>query len=194
LKTESTLPDWIGPGLHILSVGLNPSLNSLRAGFPFASPQNRFWKALNASGLIDEVLEPGVPALQRLFEHYRIGHTDVVKRATPSAAQLRVADFKTWAPQLTEKLLRFSPRIIWFHGKLGYRNFLRYGALDETAIDNAGAAGNAGAVAVEWGLQPQSIGISQVYLTPDPSSANATYSLDALILCYRKLAELNRSR
>jgi TDG/mug DNA glycosylase family protein len=188
LKTESTLPDWIGPGLHILSVGLNPSLNSLRAGFPFASPQNRFWKALNASGLIDEVLEPGVPALRRLFDHYRIGHTDVVKRATPSAAQLRVADFKTWAPQLTEKLLRFAPRIVWFHGKLGYRNFLRYGALDEQTVGRIEAA------APKWGLQPQRIGVSQVYITPDPSSANATYSLDALILCYRKLAELNRSR
>ena len=78
------------------------------------------------------------------------------------------------------------PRIIWFHGKLGYRNFLRYGALE------AGVAGSAGAVAVEWGLQPQRIGVSQVYITPDPSSANATYSLDALIGCYRKLAELNR--
>jgi len=86
LKTEATLPDWIGPGLNILSVGLNPSLNSLRAGFP---------------------------------------------------------------------------------GRI---------------------------CATGMGLQPQRIGVSQVYITPDPSSANATYSLDALILCYRKLAELNRSR
>lgn len=176
---EPTLPDWIGPGLSILSVGLNPSPNSVRAGFPFATPQNRFWKALNASGLIDEVLEPGVPAMQRLFEHYRIGSTDVVKRPTPGAAQLRTADFREWSPILTDKLLTYAPRVVWVHGKLAWRHYLQVTGGNLEALD--------------WGLQIETIGDSRVFVTPNPSPANASYSLDALIRWYRKLAALNTS-
>jgi TDG/mug DNA glycosylase family protein len=185
LKLEPTLPDWIGPGLNILSVGLNPSLNSVRAGFPFATPQNRFWKALNASDLINETLEPGVAAMQRLFEYHRIGFTDVVKRPTPGAAQLRAADFKRWAPVLTDKLLNYAPRIVWFHGKLAYRDYLKHGSLEINRCDTE---------ALEWGLQPLRIGTSHVFMSPNPSPANAAYSLDTLILWYRKLATLNATQ
>lgn len=181
LSAEPTLPDWIGPGLNILSVGLNPSLRSVRDGFPFATPQNRFWKALNASDLIDEILEPGVPAMQRLFEHHRMGFTDVVKRPTPGAAQLRAADFKLWAPVLTDKLQKYAPRFVWFHGKLAYRDYLKQGSLEVSRSDTE---------KLEWGLQALRIGTSQVFMTPNPSPANAAYSLDTLILWYRKLAAL----
>lgn len=182
MSAEPTLPDWIGPGLNILSVGLNPSLRSVRDGFPFATPQNRFWKALNASDLINEVLEPGVPAMQRLLEYHRIGFTDVVKRPTPGAAQLRAADFKLWAPILADKLQKFAPRIVWFHGKLAYRDFLKHGSLEVSRSNTE---------SLEWGLQPLQIGKSRVFMTPNPSPANAAYSLDTLILWYRKLAALN---
>lgn len=174
-----TLPDWLAPGLRILSVGLNPSLLSVRRGFPFANPQNRFWRALNASGLLDEVLEPGPAAMQRLLEHHRIGFTDVVKRPTPGAAQLRAADFRAWAPLLTEKILEFAPHRVWFHGKLAYREYLRHGAL-KIAADAAAD--------LDWGTQPLRIGDSRIFVTPNPSPANAVYSLDDLIVWYRRLA------
>lgn len=179
-----TLPDWLAPGLRILSVGLNPSLLSVRRGFPFANPQNRFWRALNASGLLDEVLEPGPAAMQRLLEHHRIGFTDVVKRPTPGAAQLRAADFRAWAPVLTEKILDCAPRRVWFHGKLAFREYLKHGAL-KIAPDVAAALEGSG---LDWGLQPLRIGGSQVFMTPNPSPANAVYSLDDLIVWYRRLA------
>ena len=178
-ESVKTLPDWLGPDLDIVSVGLNPSLNSVRMGFPFATPQNRFWAALNGSGLIDEVLEPGVPAMQRLFEHYRIGFTDVVKRPTPGAAQLRMADYREWAPVLTEKLLTCAPRLICVHGKLAWRQYLK--------------CSGQGADELDWGLQPRSIGTSRVFVTPNPSPANAVYSLHDLIVWYRRLAELKRT-
>jgi double-stranded uracil-DNA glycosylase len=174
----ATLPDWLTPGLEIVSVGLNPSPNSVRAGFAFATPQNRFWKALNASGLIDEVLVPGPAAMQRLLDHYRIGSTDVVKRPTPGAAQLRAQDFRLGAPLLTEKLLACAPRLVWFHGKLAYRHYLKCSGAD--------------AVELAWGLQPREIGNSRVFVTPNPSPANAGFSLGDLVLWYRRLAELNR--
>ena len=55
-----TLPDYIRGDLRILSIGLNPSLPSVREGFYFANPRNRFWRALQCSGLLSDELETGV--------------------------------------------------------------------------------------------------------------------------------------
>lgn len=184
MRPEATLPDWLAPKLRILSVGLNPSLNAVRAGFPFATPQNRFWKALNASGLVAQPLTPGVAAMQCLLERYRIGFTDVVKRATPGAAQLRVADFRRWAPRLSEKILACAPAIVWVHGKVAWRHYLKY----------SGQHADADCEQLPWGLQPVRIGISTVFVTPNPSPANASYSLQDLIAWYAKLAAMQDSK
>ena len=173
-----SLPDYLRRNLDIVSVGLNPSLPSVAAGFYFANPRNRFWPALNASGLVGETLEPGKGAMERLFTIHGIGFTDVVKRATPGGAQLRAVDFRRWAPVLHDALLRLRPRIVWFHGKVAYRNYLRYGegATPETAI--------------AWGKQAARIVDSVVFVTPNPSPANAAYSLDDLARWYRRLGKL----
>ena len=55
-----TLPDYLRPGLRLLSIGLNPSLPSVAAGYYFANPRNRFWTALNASELPAAPLVPEV--------------------------------------------------------------------------------------------------------------------------------------
>ena len=82
-----TLSDYLGPGLEIVSIGLNPSLPSVREGFYFANPRNRFWRALNGSGLLAEPLVPGVAAMEVLLTRDRIGFTDVVKRPTAGGQQ-----------------------------------------------------------------------------------------------------------
>ncbi len=40
-----TLSDVVGPGMHLLVVGLNPSLYAADAGVGYARPGNRFWPA-----------------------------------------------------------------------------------------------------------------------------------------------------
>jgi TDG/mug DNA glycosylase family protein len=170
------LPDYLEEGLDIVSIGSNPSPYSIKVQCYYGNPQNRFWKALNGAGLVDESLEPGQPALQRLLNTYRIGFTDVVKPPTPGVAQLRASDYKKWAPILKEKLLHYQPRICWFHGKVAYRNYLKY--TGETALE------------IDWGLQPHMIGKSRVFVTPNPSPANASFSLDDLIAWYKKLKQL----
>src|ERR1044072_183730 len=85
---QSTLPDFVAPGLDIVSIGINPSLYSVERGFYFARPGNRFWPALNASGLAASPLAPSREAVELLFRTYRIGFTDLVKRATARAAEL----------------------------------------------------------------------------------------------------------
>jgi TDG/mug DNA glycosylase family protein len=68
------------------------------------------------------------------------------------------------------------PRIAWFHGKLAYQNYLRYaeGVRDE----------------VEWGEQARTIGRSRVFVTPNPSGANASFGLADLVAAYDELARL----
>ena len=168
-----TLPDYLCSGLRIVSIGLNPSLPSVRAGYYFANPRNRFWRALHSSGLLTETLEPGIAAMEVLLSRYRIGFTDVVKRPTAGAKDLRAADFRQWSPELKAKLLRYQPGIAWFQGKLAYANYLKYGEGIRPEID--------------WGLQSHTIGRTRVFVTPNPSPANAVYSLDDLSRSYRQL-------
>jgi TDG/mug DNA glycosylase family protein len=171
-----TLPDYLHSGLAVVSIGLNPSLPSVRAGYYFANPRNRFWRALHGSRLVtaEAVTEPGIAAMEVLLQH-GIGFTDVVKRPTAGAHQLRAADFRKWAPLLQRKLLDCAPRIAWFHGKQAYAGYLRYAEGITSAID--------------WGEQPLQLGDSRVFVTPNPSPANAVFSLDDLIAWYARLRE-----
>jgi len=169
-----TLPDYLDADLRLISIGLNPSLPSVRAGFYFANPRNRFWRALQASQLLSAHYVPASGVEQQVLKREGIGFTDVVKRATRGAHELRAADYRSWAPLLEEKLRRYAPRCAWFHGKLAYRYFLRNS--------------NLAAHEVIWGEQPARIGASMIFVTPNPSPANAAYSLDDLVLWYNRLA------
>ena len=84
-----TLPDYLRPGLDIVSIGINPSLPSVERGFYFANPRNRFWRALNASRLVDVPLDPGMASQQQMMIEFGIGFTDLVKRPSASAKALK---------------------------------------------------------------------------------------------------------
>ena len=174
--TTDTLPDYLRPGLDIVLIGLNPSTRSVEAGHYFANPRNRFWRAISASGLIGREVGPEDDAA---LLDLAIGFTDVVKRATPQASGLTAADYRRDAPLLREKLLEYAPAIACFHGATGYRAYLRY------AEDNK----NTGKI--ELGRQSHAIGDSKVFVLPNPSPANARYSLQDLTSWYD---ELNRLR
>jgi len=170
----NTLPDYLKEDLDIILVGLNPSLRSVEVGHYFATPRNRFWRAINRSGLLAEPLDTETD--YKMLEH-GIGLTDIVKRPTRGAADLRAADYREWAPVLRDKLERYEPLIVCFHGAVAYRNYLKY------------AEGNT-ATSIELGLQPLAIGHSRVFLVPNPSPANAAYSLDTIVSWYQALRDL----
>lgn len=172
----SSLPDYLAPGLAIVSVGINPSLPSARAGYAFANPRNRFWPALNGSRLVEEVLTPGVAAIECLFLHHRIGFTDIVKRPSAMEKNLDTAELREGAALLRDKLLRYQPRIVWFHGKTPYEKLLQYGFGQKLKAD--------------WGLQPEKLEGMRCFVTPNPSPANAAFSLQDLIGWYDRLAAL----
>lgn len=170
----NTLPDYLKEGLDIVLVGLNPSLRSVEVGHYFATPRNRFWRAINRSGLLAEQLDTNTD--YKMLEH-GIGLTDVVKRPTRGASDLRASDYREWAPVLREKLERYEPLIVCFHGVVAYRNYLRH-------------AENIRQSSIELGLQPHTIGSSRVFVVPNPSPANAAYSLDTLVGWYNALRDL----
>ena len=172
-----TLPDYIRNDLRILSIGLNPSLPSVQAGFYFANPRNRFWRALQGSGLLEDDPGPGVEAMDILLERYGIGFTDVVKRPTAGGKDLLAADFREWAPRLETKLLRYQPAVAWFHGKVAYNNYLKHIGAGQPNTD--------------WGVQPYRVGQTRVFVTPNPSPANAAWSLDDLVGWYRRLRQFS---
>lgn len=171
------MPDYLRPGLRALSVGLNPSIPSVGAGYYFANPRNRFWKALQGSNLVDTVLEPGITAIERLYREYDIGFTDLVKRPTPGAKQLRAADYRASAPLLLDKIKSCQPTVVWVHGKLVWQNFLRFALSEKFAQHN------------QWGEQRLMLGDSHFFVTPNPSPANAVFSLRELTDWYNELAQ-----
>ncbi|PKB71968.1 MAG: hypothetical protein BZY87_02730 [SAR202 cluster bacterium Io17-Chloro-G6] len=167
-----TLPDHLREGLDLLFVGLNPSQYSAEVGHYFANPRNRFWAAFNLSGLVARTVTAEEDAT--LLDD-GIGFTDVAKRPTPMGSGLRAADFRQWAPALKEKILRFAPRLVCFHGLMAYKAYLQHG---EGVKENP-----------QLGLQERTIGVSKVYVVPNPSPANAKYSLSDLAEWYGRLKE-----
>lgn len=171
-----TLPDVLPDGIEIVSIGVNPSLPSARAGYYFANPRNRFWRALNASGLLAAPVEPGPDAMAQIAARDRIGFTDLVKRPSAMEKDLRADDFRQGAAELAARLAGTGARLLWFHGKTPYARLRR-------------ALGGHPAPA-DWGLQPVPMDGRQCFVTPNPSPANAAFSLAVLTEWYARLATL----
>ena len=168
-----TLPDYLRSGLDVVFVGINPGAYSAEVGHYFATPLNRFWPAVTRAGILPESM---TAETDHMALDHGVGFTDVVKRASRSASNLRAADYRRGAPVLKEKLERFQPLVACFHGVTAYGNYLRY-CEGEVARPKPGP-------------QPRTIGRSRVFVVPNPSPANAAFSLDDLVEWYRRLAEL----
>jgi double-stranded uracil-DNA glycosylase len=143
-----TLPDTVGADMRLLVCGLNPSLYAADRGIGFARPGNRFWPAARAVGLVDVDRDP-LAALTR----HRIGMTDLVKRATRGAAELRPDEYRTGAGRLSRLVRWLRPGAVCFVGLAGWR-----AAVDRTAVAGPQPGGFAGAPA---------------YVMPSTSGANA---------------------
>jgi TDG/mug DNA glycosylase family protein len=142
-----TLPDLVRPDLRLLICGLNPSLFSADAGIPFARPGNRFWAAMRAAGLVERERDP-----HHAFAR-GIGFTDLAKRATPSAAELRPAEYRAGLARLEWIAGAFAPRVVCFVGLDGWRR-----AVDPKARPGWTASG---------------LGGRPAYLMPSTSGRNA---------------------
>ena len=125
------------------------------AGYGYAGPTNRFWKAAVASGLVTRPRDPLACAL-----HDRVGMPDLVKRATPNAAVLRPDEYRAGADRVRQLVDWLRPGLVLFVGLAGWR-----AAVDRTAAP---------------GLQPEPFGGVPAYVMPSTSGLNAHTSATQL--------------
>lgn len=179
-----TLPDLLRAGLDVAFIGINPSVYSATKGHYFARPTNRFWRCFSGSVLSNAARRAlGVARLEPEHDHALLAHgfgfTDVVKRATVKAGELRPQEFAAGAKSLKARLEHYQPRIACFHGVTGYRRVLH---------ELAPAATKPG-----LGLQPLRIGVTGCFVVPNPSGANAHFTPADQTGWYDRLAELLRT-
>jgi TDG/mug DNA glycosylase family protein len=147
-RRARSLPDTVGPEMRLLVCGLNPSLYAADRGVGFARPGNRFWPAAHAAGLVIRDRDP----LDALVSH-GIGMTDLVKRATRTAAELDAEEYRAGVERVGRLVRWLEPRAICFVGLAGWR----------AAVDAKAVAGE----------QPDGFAGVAAYVMPSTSGANA---------------------
>jgi TDG/mug DNA glycosylase family protein len=143
-----TLPDYVRPGLRLLLCGLNPSLRAADAGVGFVTPSNRFWPAAIAAGIATHARDP-----LHAVHHHGVGFTDLVKRATVGATELRNEEYRDGFARVERLAAWLQPGAVCFVGLAGWR----------AAVDARATAG--------WQERP--VGGRPAYVMPNPSGLNA---------------------
>lgn len=162
-----SLPDYLRPHLRLVFVGFNPGTRSAALGHYYAGRGNLFWPLLYESRLITEPLTYAEDA--RIIE-FGIGLTDLLKRSTPSSADLSSAEALAGVGPLQQKLLTFAPRVVCFNGVGVYAWYSRRRT-------------------VAIGLQDTPIGQAQVFVVPSTSARNGRFSRAAKLQAFQALAE-----
>jgi len=160
-----TVPDLIAPDLSVLLCGINPGLYSAATGHHFARPGNRFWRALHAAGFTDRVLKPWEES--ELLAN-GVGITNLVARATAGAAELTRGELIAGRDRLERKAARYRPRWTAIVGIGAYR----------VAFERPRAT---------IGKQLESLGMSRLWVLPNPSGLNANHQMPELTRAFRAL-------
>lgn len=162
-----TVPDVIAPDLQVLFCGINPGLYSGYTGHHFARPGNRFWPALYAAGFTPHLLRPED---ERELLPLGYGITNLVARATATAAELTKAELLAGGRALADKVVVYQPRVVAVLGIGAYRSTF-------------------GRPGVALGRQDERLGEAYVWVLPNPSGLNAHYSPAALAEVYREFRQ-----
>ena len=162
-----SIPDVIAPGLAVVFCGINPGLYSAATGCHFARPGNRFWPALHRSGFTPQQVHPSEQS--RLLA-YHLGITNLVERGTARADELSAPELSEGGRSLVAKMRRLRPAWLAVLGVSAYR----------TAFAERAAI---------VGPQPNTLGVTRVWVLPNPSGLNAHYTLDRLVEEFARLRE-----
>ncbi|MBI5266815.1 MAG: mismatch-specific DNA-glycosylase [candidate division Zixibacteria bacterium] len=132
----------------------------------YAGRGNKFWHTLNEVGLIPKILSPSEYSE---LPKYGIGLTDLVKTQFGMDHQI---DFTIdGSEKLQSTVTEFAPSILCFNGKRAAEQFLGR--------------------SVAYGLQPECIGSTKLFVAPSSSGA-AQRSWD--VRYWIEVAELSRLR
>ncbi len=162
---NKTVPDVVAPRLKVLFVGINPGLYSAAVRHHFARPGNRFWPALHRAGFTPRLL---TPCEERALLQYGCGISNIVNRATASAAELSEQELKRGGRRLATKVKRLRPRVVVVLGVGAYRAAF-------------------GRKHVTVGPQQETLGDAAIWVLPNPSGLNANYQLPKLVRLFRRV-------
>jgi TDG/mug DNA glycosylase family protein len=167
-----TVPDLVAPGLRVLFCGINPGLYSAATGHHFARPGNRFWPALRVAGFTPTLLHASE---ERALLDLGLGITNLVPRATATAAELTVEELRAGRLALERKVRRLRPACVALLGIGAYR----------TAFERPkGMAGR----------QSEAIGGAALWVLPNPSGLNANHQLPDLARAFRAVRRFALAR
>ena len=152
-SVDRVLVDVIAPGLTVLFCGINPGLYSAATGHHFARPGNRFWPALHGGGFTPRVLRPWE---QDELLSLGVGVTNLVARASATAAELSATELVAGGAILAAKVERHRPAVVAFLGVTAYRSAF-------------------GRPKAQLGPQADPIGPATAWVLPNPSGLNAHY-------------------
>lgn len=164
---NKTVRDVIAPGLFVLFCGINPGLYSGATGHHFARPGNRFWPTLYLAGFTPRQLDPSE---ERELLSLRYGITNLVPRATATAAELSRQELLAGRERLEARVKRYQPRAVAVLGIGAYRTAFQ----ERTAVP---------------GLQPRPLLNAALWVLPNPSGLNAHYQLAELAEQFRVLRQ-----
>ena len=159
--------DLAAPGLDLLFCGINPSLYSAAVGHHFARPGNRFWPVLHAAGFTPRLLRPEE---EGLLPSLGLGITNIVARASASAAELTPEELAAGGRALEVKVAQLRPRVLAVLGVGAYR--LAFG--EPKAV---------------LGPQARRLADSSLWVLPNPSGLNAHFQLPELAALFGGLRE-----
>ena len=120
---------------------------------------------LHRAGFTDDRLRP---EQERRILTYGCGITAVVSRPTTRASDVTTAEIRTAAPLFEAKIRPYAPKTLAFLGKRAVRVML-------SGVD------------LRWGRQPFRIANTPIWLLPNPSGLNRSFTLDALVAAYAEL-------
>ncbi len=143
------IPDLLAPNLKLVLCGTALGHRSARERAYYANPGNQFWKTLHRIDLTPRQFAPKeYPHLLPLS----IGLTDLCKTVSGNDDQLPEG---AWDPEaLRTKILHYQPRLLAFTSKTGAECFFRFHFRRGIR---------------EYGLQPEQIGQTQLYVCTSPS-------------------------
>lgn len=156
--------DVLAPELPVVFCGINPSGHAAATGQNFGSPTNRFWRVLYLAGFTSVPLSG---AADRQLLEFGCGITAVVGRATNSAGDLHIEEYAEARKGFHAKMQHFRPGTIAFLGKAAYE------ALEKRKVG--------------WGPQQLPFSGAKVWVLPNPSGRNLSFSLEDLVAAYAEL-------
>jgi double-stranded uracil-DNA glycosylase len=165
---DATIPDVLpaeGEPFRVLFCGINPGLYSAATGWHFARPGNRFWPALHQSGFTPRQFEPSE---QAELTRYGLGITNIAPRATAQAAELTAEELRDGSTRLLALIAARRPSFIAIAGVTAYRTaFARPKAI--------------------IGPQPEPLGAARLWILPNPSGLNASWTAPRIAAEFRAL-------